>query len=162
VDDATIARLYQEWGPLVYRRCLRILHDEAEAEDALQEVFTRFLRAAHRYEERGKMLNFLYRMATNHCLNLLRARKAAPALVADGRDELPNHRDPADRAAIRDSLRTMFGSFDERSRLIIFLHAADGMTQEEIATVTGISRKTIGRKLARFRARLDEMLRDFR
>src|SRR5512143_3873274 len=64
------ARLYREYGPAVYRRCLRLLRDRDAAQDATQEVFVKLVSNMGRLEGRGEVLPWIYRVATNHCLNL--------------------------------------------------------------------------------------------
>ena len=62
------ARLSRELGPVVYRRCLRLLGDRAAAEDATQEVFVKLLRDMDRLKDRETVLPWVYRVAMNHCL----------------------------------------------------------------------------------------------
>jgi len=150
-DRERVAALYREWGPLIFRRCRRILGSDEDASDAVQEVFVTFMRNLDRFEDRGQTLNFLYRVATNWCLNLLKRRKVAPSLLEADSPEIPNHRVPETLAADRDHLLSIFQRCDERTRLILFLSIADGLSQEEIADVTGLSRKTVGLRLARAR-----------
>src|SRR5574342_1081933 len=79
-DEA--ARLYREHGAAVYRRCLRLLRDREAARDATQEVFVKLVRDMKRLKDRVTALPWIYRVATNHCLNLRRdaARRGEDAL----------------------------------------------------------------------------------
>src|SRR5688572_30207570 len=67
LDDA-----YRRWGGQIYRRCLKLLGDAAAAEDATQEVFVRLMRHADHLAPEGGYLAWIYRVATNYCLNALR------------------------------------------------------------------------------------------
>src|SRR6266536_2597977 len=67
-----IAELYREYGPFVYRRCLRLLKHPDAARDATQEVFVKLVRDIGKLEGRASGLPWLYRVATNHCLNHVR------------------------------------------------------------------------------------------
>src|SRR5512138_4043947 len=66
------AELYRQYGPSVYRRCLRLLRDPEAAKDATQEVFMKLVRDMPKLEDRETVLPWMYRVATNHCLNLRR------------------------------------------------------------------------------------------
>src|SRR5207253_8064854 len=67
-----VAELYKTYGPAIYRRCLRLLGDKEAARDATQEVFGKLMRDARKLESRDTALPWIYRVATNHCLNLRR------------------------------------------------------------------------------------------
>ncbi len=143
------ARLYRELGPAVYRRCLRLLGDREAARDATQEVFVKLLRDMKRLEDRETVLPWIYRVATNHCLNLRRnARRRGeedlePALeVAHGPSEA--------RYPERQLAQKVLSRFDAETQAVAVGVFVDGMEHEEIATALGISRRTVSRKLERF------------
>ena len=69
-----IAELYRQWGPAIYRRCLRLLHDQEAARDATQEVFRKALASPDKLADPETALPFIYRVAMNHCLNERRNR----------------------------------------------------------------------------------------
>lgn len=144
-----VEEFYHQWGSLVYRRCLRILHDEEEARDAVQEVFLRIYRYIDRYEDDDKGLNFVYRVTTNHCLNRLRTRRRKPPpLPLEPRLHIGGE-DPGFAVASREMLRLGFGELGEEEALIVYLRYYEDLTQDRIAQITGLSRKSVGRKLER-------------
>src|SRR5437762_3845020 len=65
--------LYRMYGPIIYARCMRLLGDRAAAEDATQETFIRVHRHLHKAPDEA--LGWIYRIATNYCLNEIRNRK---------------------------------------------------------------------------------------
>ena len=67
-------QLYQEWGPVVYRRCLRLLRNRTAAARATQAVFIKLLRNPDRFEVPEAALPWAYRVAGGHCRALLRRR----------------------------------------------------------------------------------------
>jgi len=69
VNSDRIAELYRTWGPAIYRRCLRLLRDPEAARDATQEVFRKALSSPGKLADPATGLPFIYRVATNHCLN---------------------------------------------------------------------------------------------
>jgi RNA polymerase sigma-70 factor, ECF subfamily len=143
------ARLYREYGPAVYRRCLRLLRDREAAQDATQEVFVRLVRNMSRLEGRGDALPWIYRVTTNHCLNVLRDSgrhgedDLSPELAGAGpsaADALPDRR----------LAQELLGRFDPSTQAVVVGVFVDGMEREEIAAALGISKRTVSRKLERF------------
>jgi RNA polymerase sigma-70 factor (ECF subfamily) len=150
LDKAALARLYETYGYLVHRRCLGLLKNAQDADDALQEVFVR----VHRYGRPRALtseLAWLYSIATNCCFDLIarRGREASREPLSLSREAGPVQGGPgdADRRAV---LGSVLARFDETTRNIGVLHYLDGFTQEEVAERTGLSRKTVGKKLGQF------------
>ncbi|HZY04020.1 MAG TPA: sigma-70 family RNA polymerase sigma factor [Anaeromyxobacteraceae bacterium] len=150
-DEA--ARLYREHGAAVYRRCLRLLRDREAARDATQEVFVKLVRDMKRLKDRETALPWIYRVATNHCLNLRRdaARRGEDALepaleVSPG---APPDGHP-DRYPDRQLAQQVLSRFDGTTQAIAVGVFVDGMEREEVAEALGISRRTVTRKLERF------------
>ena len=146
---AAAARLYREYGPAVYRRCLRLLRNREAAQDATQEVFMRLVRNMERLEDRGGALPWIYRVTTNHCLNVLRNAgrhgegELSPDLEAGQRsanEALP------DRLLAQEILQR----FDPSTQAVVVGVFVDGMEREEVAATLGISKRTVSRKLERF------------
>lgn len=76
-DRAAFRALYSAAAPKLLGVCLRILKDRAEAEDAMQEVFTRvWTRARHYDPAKAAALTWMIVIARNHCIDRLRARPA--------------------------------------------------------------------------------------
>jgi RNA polymerase sigma-70 factor (ECF subfamily) len=146
---STAAELYRTHGPAVYRRCLRILRDPEAARDATQEVFVKLIRDLSKLEDRATALPWIYRVATNHCLNQRRNAfrrgedQDPPPLelaASTDLDALPN----------RQLVQGILSRFDGTTQTVAVGVLVDGMEQEEVAEVLGISRRTVARKLARF------------
>jgi RNA polymerase sigma-70 factor (ECF subfamily) len=92
-DRAAFRMLYSQASAKLFGVCVRILRDRSEAEDAVQEVFTRVWLNARRYDAaKGRGMTWLIAIARNHAIDRLRARPA-PAETAD--DETVAISDPA-------------------------------------------------------------------
>jgi RNA polymerase sigma-70 factor (ECF subfamily) len=154
LDEPTsqVTRLYREFGPVVYRRCLRLLGDRAAAEDATQEVFVKLLRDVDRLQDRETVLPWIYRVAMNHCLNVRRdARRRGQDGLAEDLDIVPDARgERPDAYPDRQLAQAVLSRFDEETQAVAVGVLVDGMEHEEIASALGISRRTVSRKLSRF------------
>ena len=153
MDDprSQAARLYREYGPAVYRRCMRLLGDRAAAEDATQEVFVKLVRDMKRLQDRETVLPWIYRVATNHCLNLRRDARRRGEEAADGDLELaPDTAGTPKAYPARQLAQAVLSRFDEETQAVAVGVFVDGMEHEEVARALGISRRTVSRKLDRF------------
>jgi RNA polymerase sigma-70 factor (ECF subfamily) len=148
-----VTRLYREFGPMVYRRCLRLLGDRTAAQDATQEVFVKLLGSMEQLSSRETVLPWIYRVATNHCLNLLRdSRRRGEEAATEDQDALS----ASDGASRPDALvdwalaRTVLTRFDGVTQSVAVGVFVDGMNHDEVADALGISRRTVSRRLERF------------
>lgn len=147
------AELYRQYGPVVFRRCLRILKDPEAAKDATQEVFVRLVRDMSRLEDRATVLPWIYRVATNHCLNLLRnSRARGEGADSDEHGALSAREGDSRPDAYVDwaLARTVLARFDSATQAVAVGVFVDGMNHDEVAGALGISRRTVTRKLERF------------
>jgi RNA polymerase sigma-70 factor (ECF subfamily) len=148
---ARVVRLYRDYGPVVYRRCVRLLGDEERARDATQEVFVKLLREERLTGEDAEVLPWIYRVTTRHCLNLRRATRDGRWSLDGGRElELadPGGAPYPDRRLAQQIL----ARFDATTQAVAVGVLVDGMRREELAGALGLSRRTVHRKLARFLA----------
>jgi RNA polymerase sigma factor (sigma-70 family) len=153
LDRREIATLYDKYGPLVLRRCGQLLRDRARAEDAAQDVFVQFLR--HRERLTGEFpSSLLYRIATNHCLNLMRAARRREPHVAEWLYQVADMEDPAPRLEARNLLKRLFGLHEESTRTMAVLHLLDGMTLEEVAREVRMSVSGVRKRLRNLRETL--------
>ena len=176
-----------------YRRelvgyCYRMLGSIYEAEDAVQDTMLRAWRALPRFEDRAGLRPWLYRIATNVCIDMLkgRSRRALPMDVApvaagelrrgDARPEatwiqpapdslvLPPDGDPAERAVSRESVRLAFIAalqhLAPRQRAVLILRDVLRWRAAEVATLLETSADAVNSALRRARAALADIDRD--
>ncbi len=151
----TAAELYRTYGPAVYRRCLKLLRDRQAAQDATQEVFVRVVRDIAKLGDPAMVLPWIYRVATNHCLNVIRdrGRRGEASLELDVADTAVEAPFPDRHLAT-----SVLSRFDEGTRAVAVGVLVDGMGHEELAGALGISRKTVERRLARFLERARKLV----
>jgi len=144
-----LERLYRTYGALIHARCRRILGDGPAAEDATQETFMRAHRHLATAPSVDEAVPWIYRIATNYCLNALRDRKQRDALGAaigwDGAQV--NEEERLVDAALA---KALIDRAPEKLRACAWLYHVDGLTQDEVARVLGISRRSVVSHLATF------------
>jgi len=144
-DD--IEAMYRRFAPLVHSRARRLVRDEAD--DVVHDVFVRLLR---RPPDRAEVASWFYVTTTNVCLDRLRHRarrdegwwREARGALGDG--EITIER----LIEAQDACRRLLGRFDEKTSQVAAMVLVDGMSQEEVATVFGVTRTAIAKRLARF------------
>lgn len=144
-DQAAFRVLYERYARAMVGYCHRFVKDAGRAEELAQDVFVKLHRSAHRYSPSARFKTFLYRVATNHCLNELRrgeyaAREAGPASEVDGAPDLdalpsrqasPHQELEAERLA--GAVLRLLDGLPEKQRAALVLCRFEGMSYEEIA-----------------------------
>lgn len=150
--DLQLEETYRRYGPMVFRRCLRLLGDRELAVDATQEVFAKLVELGSADVRSPSSL--LYVMATRHCLNRIRARRRRPEERDERLYELACADDLEDRAGARSVLGWLFAREPESSGVIAVLHWVDGLTLEQTAAEVGMSVSGVRRRLRVLHERL--------
>lgn len=157
-DPRQLRALFDLHGPMVHRRARRILGNDTDAEEAVQEVFIRAFNAADAFEQRATVSTWLWRITTHWCLNKLRdQRRRQEIWKAKVEAAEPSDEDALPHAEIL-ALRRILAEADEREAQAAICVHIDGMSHDEVAEVLGVSRRTVGNLVERFgifaRARL--------
>ena len=151
-----VAKYYETYGPLVWRRCRQILKDEDAAYDAMQEVFVRLVKKQDALDERYPSA-LLYRIATNICLNMIRdGRRLPDAMEDEVLVTIANHSGEEERLLVLDQLERIFGREPPDTRTMAVLHFMDGMTLEETAEAVGMSVSGVRKRLRNLKAKLQQ------
>jgi RNA polymerase sigma-70 factor (ECF subfamily) len=140
---AEIDKLYRSHGHLVLRRARALLGNEADAQEALQEVFAGLLRAPEALRGIRSVIGWLYAATTHHCLNVLRDRRTGARLLE--LQVVPAM--PAVDGARADALaeaRALIARLPEEVGTAAVYHFVDGMTYDEVAEQLGCSRRKVG------------------
>jgi RNA polymerase sigma-70 factor (ECF subfamily) len=149
--EARLDELYVRFGPTIYARCRQMLRDRAAAEDITQETFLGAHRALARLRSDRETLVWLYRTATNRCLNELRNGR----IRARGAGSLPRPDAawPEQRLLDQDLVARLSAEMPEDLSTAAWLYHVDGHEQGAIAEICGVSRRTVVARLGRFAER---------
>jgi RNA polymerase sigma-70 factor, ECF subfamily len=165
-DDATAFRaLVEPYRRTLEVHCYRMLGSVHDAEDAAQETLLRAWRSLDRFEGRSSVNTWLYRIATNVCLDELERRpKRAEPVVEPYPDERLDEAeeplaDPAARYAAREGMELAFLTAIQwlpgRQRAVLILRDVLGWSAAEVADLLGTSRAAANSALQRARATIE-------
>jgi len=169
-DAGAFDLLYRRHRGGVYRYVLRHCRDAAVAEELFQDVWTNLIRARAGYAVTAKFTTYLYRLAHNRLIDHYRKHSRAIAASFDDEDceelaNLPDERerppdDALDARRQAERLMALVAELPAPQREAFVLQQEAGMTVEEIAQATGVSRETAKSRLryalARLRRGMDE------
>lgn len=144
-----VTRLYRLYGPIIYARCRKLLADDTEAEDATQETFVRVLKHLRSVPPGREALFWIHRVATNHCLNELQARRRRPTPYAEVPDAASSPL-VEEHLADRDLAMQVIDRAQTKLKPAAWLYYVDGLEQDEVAGILGLSRRSVADHLATF------------
>jgi RNA polymerase sigma-70 factor (ECF subfamily) len=157
-----LVRRYQ--GP-IFRLAMRMLASRGDAEDVVQEVFLTAWRSLAGLHEDAAFVGWLYRMATNRCLNVIRARHATVDVDLAQQESRGAGSRPertvevsVQLAAVTEALQRLTGE----QRACWLLREVHGRSYEEIAQAVGVTTTAVRGRIARARAQLTEMMAPWR
>ncbi len=165
-DEHAFEQLYGRIRDPVHRYAWRMLGEAQAAEEATQEILLRVYRARHRYRPTARFRTWLYRIATNYCLNERdRAWRRHESLTSDGAELQAvgavalDTRARTDAMALQRAFQAALAQLPERQRAAVVLARWEGFTMKELAESLEISVGAAKVLLHRARARLEELLR---
>ena len=152
--SSAIEQIYREHGHAVLRRARRILRNEDDAHDVVQDVFLEIFRHPEKFEARSSVATYLYAAATHACLNRLRDGKNRRRLLeirtAAGERSTSAQAEPHALA-----LEILNNLDADDAALAVYLYC-DELTHDEIAELFGCSRRHVGDLAMRLRRRIME------
>ena len=162
---ATFLRLTDEYGPAMRRLAVAYARrDQVASEDLYQDVALAVWKAIPGYREESSERTWIYRIAHNvaSTFRYRSARRAGRELAVDDRPEPTDRGDPESKAIERQRRERLYQALRELPTVdfqIASMHL-DGLANEEIAAVAGLSKAAVATRLTRIRKRLAARLND--
>ncbi|HUP01838.1 MAG TPA: RNA polymerase sigma factor [Gemmatimonadota bacterium] len=159
-DPRLYAVLVERYQRRLYWSCLGLLGDPDEADDVVQEAFVRAYARLGEYDPEYRFYTWIYRIARNRCLNVLRRRKLWGLLSFSDPDRAPEiaNADRTDRSVEDRELGVALAECRERlpadQRECFDLRHAEEFGYAEIARAVGIPEGTVMSRLARAREKM--------
>jgi RNA polymerase sigma-70 factor (ECF subfamily) len=165
-DTQAWGDLYREYAPAIFRFCRRALPAREDAEDATMEIFMKLREKLSQYDPSRSFSAWLYKVAANHCWDLLRRRKARHDKDMEDVDELPleapepNQLERLIEERSGDEVRKALNTLGARARMALVMRYYSDMSYDEIADALGVRRPFVGVVLLRARHELRQALQD--
>ncbi len=170
-DRAEFARLVEAYSGVIYRLGMRMLGEPQDAEDVLQETFIKAFRHLGGFDGRSSLSTWLYRIATNEALMMIRRRKH-PSVSIDEPVEIESETEepvqivdwcclPETEMMSSEARAYMDKAVDQLSptlRAVFLLRDIEGLSTEETSQVLDLSEAAVKTRLSRARMRLRELL----
>jgi RNA polymerase sigma-70 factor (ECF subfamily) len=166
-DLGAFEELYRLHAGRLYSVALRLVGNPADAEDLLQEIFLAAHRKLDTFRGESALGTWLYRLATNLCLDHLRSRSGRSRQVTDALDDDAGLPDPssatlAEQTVTKMDLERALARLPEGCRAAFVLHDVEGLEHREVAEVLGVAEGTSKSQVHKARMKLRALLAEKR
>jgi RNA polymerase sigma-70 factor (ECF subfamily) len=164
-DRDAFAELVVRYQRPVYNAAFWILRKAEDASDVTQDVFLKVAEQADEYDPDYKFFSWIYRIAVNESLNLLRRNRREEAL--DEEIDLPasereNPEQQAGEAQLAKRIQQAMMRMSTNDRMVLSLRHFSELSYQEIGQILELDEKTVKSRLFEARHRLGKLLQDFR
>ena len=163
-DTQAWGDLYREFAPAIFRFCRRAMPTREDAEDATMEIFMKLRDKLAQYDPSRSFAAWLYRVAANHCWDMLRRRKARHDKDTQDIEDLPleapepNQLEKLIEERTSEEVRKALDKLGARARMALVMRYYSDMSYDEIADALGVRRPFVGVVLLRARHELRQAL----
>jgi RNA polymerase sigma factor (sigma-70 family) len=170
-EEEAFALLLDRYRGAIYNLCYRMTHHPEDARDLAQEVFIKVFSLLDRYDENFAFSSWLFRIATNHCIDYLRRNRlrflSLDAGTGPEGDEIeiqlpdsgPTPEKVLQRKEAMDRLEEVVADLPPHYRVITLLRHGQQLSYEEIATILDLPLGTVKARIHRARAMIQQMLK---
>lgn len=163
-DKEAFRVLVDKYQQDAFRLAFRMLGDEDEARDVVQDSFIKIWEKFDTYNEKEKFTNWMYRIVTNTTIDSIRAQKRRPVISLEklipetlgsgesGLDVMLENREAGEL------IRSISSGLSEKQQLVFSLRDLQGLSQNEVREISGISETSIKSNLYHARKAIREKL----
>ncbi|GGH19861.1 RNA polymerase sigma factor [Paenibacillus segetis] len=144
--------LVKQYQRRIHVYCYHMMGNRQEAEDAVQDIFVKCYQHLASYTENISFTAWLYRISYNHCMNLLKKRKARHRVFSLYRME--QQIIVSDKNDYDDLVGDLLSGLSSEERNLILMRVLDERTFEEIGQILGCKPATVRKKYERLKKRL--------
>ncbi len=172
-DKRALSVLVNRYSERVYNLALRILRNREEAEDVLQDTFLTVIRKLHTFDGRSSFFTWVYRIATNSALMLIRKKKVRRSnmVESDSDMEFSDIQNMVDWSQdptfdlyndeVRSKIDSAINKLDDKYRTVFVLRDIEGLSTRDTGEVLNITEENVKIRLLRARQKLRRELSDY-
>lgn len=149
-DATAFSGLVGEYQMFVFRLAFRLMCDEDEAKDMVQETFVKVWLSLDKYQENYRFSTWIYKIACNVCYDRMRSLRHSPSNYPSGSDCMElnlSSGDDAEAALVNAQLKELILRFTDeltpKQKLVFTLSDVEELPVSEIETITGLSAEKI-------------------
>lgn len=165
-DEAAFEELIRQYEKKVYSLCFRMCGNSEDAEEAAQDAFLALWRGIGRFRQESSLSTWIYRLATNACIDTLRRRKKQSGSVSlddeelfvDAVDTSPQPQETVEHRETQKLLQEGLSALPEEYRKVLILREIEGLSYTEIAESASIELGTVKSRISRGRSLLRNFL----
>lgn len=162
-DTEAFSWLVDTYKNMVYTLCIRMLNNEADAEEAAQDVFVKVFRALPGFQQKSKFSTWLYRIAYNQCISVIRKKVKMIDLVDEMHDQEVDEGDinGLEKITAQERSRVLqlaIEALPETDSVVVTLFYYEELSLDEIAEITGLTSSNIRTKLHRSRKKMYQVI----
>jgi RNA polymerase sigma-70 factor (ECF subfamily) len=162
-DEDAFVQLYRRYRDRIINHARRLLNDQARAEEAGQEVFLRLYQARESYQPLSRFSTFIFRVATNYCLNI--CARSENKFTADGQavdhtvvDTRPGQEEAVAQEQLRLTLSHALTTLPDKQRAALVLCHYEGLSYQEAAEALEVSESALKSLIHRARQAMIALL----
>lgn len=156
--------LYSRYASKIYSKCISMLRDEALAQDATQEIFTKIFLNLSTFGEKAKFSTWIYSITYNYCIDFIRRKKKQVALFTAEIEKAPDRADEVPDEALLEmevmQLRTVLDHLPAGDRAVLLMKYQDDLSIRDIAEILDNSESAIKMKIMRAKEKAQRVKRE--
>ncbi len=163
-DTLAWGDLYREYAPAIFRFCRRAMPTREDAEDATMEIFMKLRDKLSQYDQTRSFTAWFYKVAANHCWDMLRRRKLRQDKETEDVDAMPleapepNQLEKLIEERTSEEVRKALDKLGVRARMALVMRYYSDMSYDEIADALDVRRAFVGVVLLRARHELRQAI----
>lgn len=165
-DETAFEELIRLYEKKIYALCVRMCGNAEDAEEAAQDTFLALWRGIDRFRQESALSTWIYRLASNACIDLMRRRRKSEgsvslddeALFLDAADPAPQPPQALEQREAQRLLQEGLMSLPAEYRSILLLREVEGLTYSEISETLELELGTVKSRISRGRTLLRNFL----
>ncbi len=152
-ESAYFTMLYRRYSTKVFSKCISLLRDEGQAQDATQDIFIKVYTNLAKFSERSKFSTWLYSVTYNYCIDYIRRKKKLKNVFSDEMESAPDMVEEVDDSELLEieveRLKVILDRIPPGDKAVLLMKYQDDMSIRDIAEGLDKTESAIKMKLKR-------------